>query len=266
MKARHIAVLVGLSISVFTIFYLLSLLLLTEFVSLPTPKLVTLHVPTVTTQSLVDLQDPEPQASPVPIPTTTSEEGLSVTDPRLVVLDENDVPRALKLTVNFTRYVDNARLIANSTSPKQTQEALRVSGRLNGFQAAFISDDPVASQLRSAGILNFAEIYATPTNARQALQDTNELLAARFPQDGELLFEREVSPAQPVGKDDRAFQGILVTKQDRISVYAILFNRKNTLVGIVLLGDQHEKMIGYCKEYADLIDKRIRNFGEGLAA
>ena len=264
MKARHIAVLVGLSISVFTTCYLLSLLLLTEFVSLPTPKLVALRVPTVTTQSLVDLQDPEPQASPVPIP-TTSEEGLSVTDPRLVVLDENDVPRDLKLTVNLTRYVDNARLIANSTSPKQTQEALRVSGRLNGFQTAFISDDPVASQLRSAGILTFAEIYATPTNARQALLDTSELLAARFPQVGELVFEREVSPAQPVGKDDRAFQGILVTKQDRISVYAILFNRKNTLVGIVLLGDQHEKMKGYCREYADLIDKRIRNFGEGLA-
>jgi len=265
MKARHIAVLVGLSISVFTIFYLLTLLLLTDFIDFPTPKLVAIHIPTVTAQSLVDVQDPEPQTSPVPIPTTTSEEGLSVTDPRLVVLDENDMPRDLKLTSKHTRYVDNARLINNSTSPKQTREALQVSGRLNGFQTAFISDDPVASQLRSAGILNFAEIYATPANARQALLDTDALLAVRFPHDGQLLFEREVSPPQPVGKQTRAFQGVLVTKQDRIPVYAIIFCRKNTLVGIVLLGDRHENMIRYSKEYADLIDKRIRNFGRGLA-
>ena len=264
MKARYIAVLVGLSISVFTIFYLLTLLLLTDFIDFPTPKLVTIHIPTVTVQSLVDVPGPEPQPSPIPIP-TTSEEGLSVTDPRLVVLDANDVPRDLKLTVKHTRYVDNARLIENSTAPQQTKAALQISGRLNGFQTAFISDDPVASQLRSAGILNFAEIYETPTNARQALLDTEALLAARFPHDGQLLFEREVSPPQPAGRETRAFQGVLVTEQDRIPLYAIIFYRKNTLVGIVLLGDRHEKMTRYSKEYADLIDRRIRNFGRGLA-
>lgn len=266
MRASYIAILVGLSIGMFTAFYLLALLFLVEQVDFSSIKLVPVKAPTVTAQAIADVPAPETRSSPVPIPTTPFEEGLLVTDPRLVALDANDVPRDLKLSSRHTRYVDNARLIENSETPEQTTETLQVSGRLNGFQAAFISDDPVASQLRSTGILNFAEIYDTSSDARRALLDARALLAARLHYDGQLLFEREVTPSQPVGERSRAFRGALVTEQERVPLYAVIFCRKNTLAGIVLLGDKSARMAHDCNEFGDLIDRRIRDFGKGLAA
>jgi hypothetical protein len=264
MKARYVAIIVGLSISVFTIFYLIALLLLTEYIYIPSPKELALR--TVKIQSLVDMPGSDPQPSPIPLSTAVTTEGLSVTDPRLVVLNADDVPRDLKVVIKHTRYVDNAKLVQNSANALQTQEEVRRSGRLNGFQTSFMSDDPVAIQLRSTGILNFAEIYETSTQAKQGLQSPGTSLIQRFSCDGQLVFENELTTRQTIGQETRSFQGVLITGQERTSLYGLIFYRKNTLIGIILLGEQQEKIIRDTIKFADLLDRRTRNFGKGQAA
>ncbi len=266
MKARYIAVLIGLGISVFTTFYLLSLLLVTEFIDFSQPAEINLSMPTRSAQALVDMPIPEPRLTVIPVPTEVAKNGLSVTDPRLVALDENDVPRDMIVATDYTRYVDNAKLIASSADPDRMQRTLKDTGRMNGFQTVFMSQDPVASQLRSVGILNFAEIYESQTHAERALADNTSLLADRFPQNGQLKFERESNSRPPMGQGARAFMGTLLTEHDRIPVYAVIFYRKNALVGIALLGGQSDRLVRSSVDYATLLDERIRNFGMGFSA
>jgi len=266
MRARYIAILVGLGISVFTTFYLLSLLLVTEFFDFSQPAEINLSMPTKSAQSLVDMPVPEPKSTVVAVPTDASRDGLSVTDPRLVALDESDVPSDMIVVTDHTRYVDNARLIAGSAEPDLTRRMLQDTGRMNGFQTAFISHDPVASQVRSMGILNFAEVYETQANAQHALADSTALLAERFPQYGKLEFESESKSNPSVGQGTRAFTGMLLTGDDRIPVYAIVFYRKNALAGIVLLGNQSDRLAQPSLDFATVLDERIRSFGKGYSA
>lgn len=265
MKPRYLAILVGLGISVFTAFYLLILLVLTDFVSQPGRETAGAPLAVSVARSLVQMPDREPQITAIPLPTMDPLDGLFVTDPRLVVLTIDDVPHDLKLDAELTRYVDNDGVIRNSLTPAQTQQDLRENGRLNGFQAVFRSDDPVASQLRSAGILNFAEVYETPEQAQQAWRTAPALFAARFPAYGHIALENEVSPALAVGDKARSFEGTWLVSRQKMPLYAIVFCRKNTLVGIVLLGGLQDKAMRDGQHYAALLDKRIRSFGKGLS-
>jgi len=265
MKPKYLAILVGLGISVFTAFYLLMLLVLTDFISLPGQETTVAPLAVSVARSLVQMPGPEPQITAIPLPTIDPLRGLSVTDPRAVALTIDDVPHDLKVDAELTRYVDNAGLIRNSLTPAQTQQHVLDSGRLNGFQAAFRSDDPVASQLRSAGILNFAEVYETPEQAQRAWQDPPRLLAARFPAYEHIVLGNETSAVPAIGDKARSFEGTWLVSQQKMPLYAIIFCRNNTLVGIVLLGGPQDKVIRDGQHYADLLDKRIRSFGKGLS-
>ena len=266
MKARYIAILIGLGISVFTTFYLLSLLLVTEFVDFSHPAQINLSMPTKPAQSLVDLPIPEPRLTAVPVPTEIARDGLSVTDPRLVALDENDVPRDMTVVSDFERYVDNAKLIVSSTDLNEMQRALEDTGRMNGFQTVFLSRDPVASQLRSVGILNFVEVYETRVDAEDALGIDPALLEERFPQYGKLELGRESNSHLSVGQSARSFLGRLITEHDRVPACVIVFHRKNVLIGIAMLGSQSDRLTQPCLNYATLLDERIRKFGMGFSA
>ena len=254
MRSKHLAILIGLGISAFTAFYLLTLLLLTEFIVFPNPEAISAPISLSAARSLVQMPESKPQVTAIPLPTISPTEGLYVTDPRMVILGADDVPRDLKVNVELTRYVDNARLIRNSPTPLQTQRSLLESGRLNAVQTAFKSDDPIASQLRSTGILNFAEIYETSDQAQRAWQDPPELLAARFPADGQILLENELTILASIGDAFRSFEGSLSINQQKMPLYAIVLCRKNTLVGIIILGGERDKLIRDGQEYADLLD------------
>jgi len=265
MRPKHLAILVGLGISVFTAFYVLMLLVLTDFIALPSRGVTGAPLSLSVARSLVQMPASAPQITAIPLPTLDPLQGLSVTDPRMVVLSIDDVPHDLKVDAELTHYVDNARLIRNSLTPAQTQQYLLDSGRLNGFQAVFKSDDPVASQLRSAGILNFVEVYETSEQAQRAWQGSPKLLAEHFPAYGRIVLENESSTAVAIGDRFRSFEGTWVSDQLKMPLYSVVFCRKNTLVGLVLLGGPQDRLIRDGQHYADLLDKRIRSFGKGLS-
>ena len=265
MTGKQVAVLTGLGITVLTVCYLAGMIVLTDFMSLLSEQRLSLS----STPNLTLPQQPVmklPIVRPPAALTAAPEDRFPVTDPRLVTLDVLDVPNDVEVQDEYTRYVDNGVLIDNSTTPARTETALRDSGRLNGFQIAFASTNPAASQLRSDGILNFAEIYQAPEQAGSALEEDPPLLASRFPGPGNLILVQEEPPIPNLGREARSFQALFLQKGRRTPAYTVIFCRKNTLVGITILGVQKDKLMAASEQYGRLLDRRIQEFGKGLAA
>ena len=263
MTAKQIASVMGLGFTVMTVCYMMGLLWVTDVLSPPDLAPMIAQFPsTVPARPIVAPPQPEPS----PNPTTAPDERFSVTDPRAVALSTDDVPGDFKIKAEDTHYVDNARLLENSSSPDQVEAALRASGRLNGFQIAFASEDPAASQTRSAGLLSFSEVYAATTDADRALLGDVAGLVARFPQGSHLVVSQESPPTRRIGRQARSFEGLLVTEGDRVPVHIVIFCRKNALTGVALLGVQNQKLVREGEYYAWLLDRRIGDFGKGLSA
>ena len=263
MTARQIAFLVALGITVMTLFYLLGLLLVTDSI-FPMSQAVLAAPMTSNPAAQANVQ--QPVASPPPTPTLSPEDQLLVTDPRLVALNADDVSASLKVTAGLTRYFDNAKIIDNSATPNQAQDSLHKSGRLNGFQIAFTSEDPATSELSAAVVLNFTESYETAADAERALLNDIPALLGRFPPSASLTQAQEIPTRWQVGRKSRVFEGWWVDKGERTPSYAVFFCRKNVLTGVLLVGMQREKLLRDVGSYSGLLDKRIKEFGRGSSA
>jgi hypothetical protein len=200
-----------------------------------------------------------------PDPTTPPEERFPVTDPRFIALGTEDVREDFLVDEGSRRYVDNNRLIVSSATPAETESGLRKSGRVNGFQVMFSTQDPAAGQQRSAHVLNFSEIYSSKADASRALRDAPSVLSARFPAHDRFAAVTEVTPATAV-PDARGFEGLFYTGEDRVPVYFLVFADKNALVGVAVAGVQREKIKQESDAYVVILDRRIRSFARGQAA
>ncbi len=260
---KQAAILVGLGMAVLIVLCVFNSLVVTDVIKqwqshAPLPG----SVPAARPEQTVRIATPGLSATTIAKPTATpTSMPILVTDPKAVALTPDDLPLGFRLDQAHTRYVDNQKLVEESHDPHSMAANIEATGRLNGYEIVFTTDDPAVMNRHASVIINLIQVYNTSDGARQAFDMG---LESRLPGGwGELAAMTEATTAQ-IGDRTRAYKGLVVTEIGTKNPAGVLaFQCSNVLVTFIVLGPRDYYLLDEAIRHAQIINKRIQRFGHG---
>ncbi|MGQ9628067.1 MAG: hypothetical protein ACUVV0_14325 [Anaerolineae bacterium] len=246
MTGKQFFVIAALSLIVGTTFLSLDFLLLTGFIQ----------------GEVAQMSEPANVSPATAAPGQETGFMALVTDPQAVALTLDEVPLDFHLERANSGYVDNSKALLESSNPQEAWLEMELTGRMNGYQVVFSSDDP---QAHTVYILNVVQTYRSVEGARQAL----DVSPPYTPFLEGALYTLEETSALQIGETSRAWRVFLPSREagkEDMAACVLLFQRNNVLVEVALLGKHDYPLLEEAAWYAQSVDRRIRSFGRGQAS